>query len=104
MTGDLAFYAACLGKLNASGIWCSWCNLSFKEWEKKGHERGDNWTLTKMNDIRERIYNKELRNTASNRKGIQKLTLFGCIDIISYIYPILHSEIGIGNFILNSFF
>jgi len=31
VTGDLAFYAACLGKLNASGIWCSWCNLSFKE-------------------------------------------------------------------------
>ena len=104
ITGDLAFYAACLGKVNGSGHWCSWCQLSFKEWETKGHDFGDVWTLQKMGELREKLYNKEIRNIASNRKGCTDTELFDCIEIWLYIYPILHSEIGLGNYVLNSFF
>ena len=45
VTGDLAFYAAALGKVNMSGFWCTWCKLCFAEWEKINHEAGICWTI-----------------------------------------------------------
>lgn len=55
VTGDLAFYATVLGKINMSGFWCTWCNLRVAEWEKLDHERGTCWTLKEI-DNRRRNY------------------------------------------------
>ena len=34
ISGDLAFFATVVGKVNRSGCWCHWCNLSPFEWGK----------------------------------------------------------------------
>ena len=48
MTGDLAYYAAVLGKPNMAGQWCTWCDLSKKEWIDVEHQKGNLWTLSLM--------------------------------------------------------
>jgi hypothetical protein len=40
MTGDLAYYVCALGKINMSGIWCTWCKLSSDQWSEMNHVRG----------------------------------------------------------------
>ena len=30
ISGDLVFFATVIGKVNMSGCWCHWCNLSTK--------------------------------------------------------------------------
>ena len=32
ISGDLVFFATVIGKVNRSGCWCHWCNLSLFEW------------------------------------------------------------------------
>ena len=103
ITGDLAFYAAVLGKVNMSGKWCTWCKLHPSEWEQEGHEHGEQWTLEEMRDILEQLNCGILQDTPRNRKGIVQLQLFDCIPLKQYILPVLHSEIGLGNGMLNSF-
>jgi hypothetical protein len=102
-TGDLAWYAAALGKVNMSGNWCCWCKLAASEWQDDRHEPGEAWSLLSMNELREQLNRKEIKDTPMNRKGIVMVELFDCVDVFEYIYPILHSEIGLGNYILNSF-
>ena len=104
VTGDLAWYAAALGKVNMSSNWCTWCNGSGNEWIDEGHTKGELWTLDKMRDLREKILTNEIEATAQNRKGVVDVELLPSISIQQYIYPILHAEIGLGNYILNSFF
>jgi hypothetical protein len=41
VTGDLAYFAAILGKVNMAGDWCTWCGLSAKEWSPTDHEKGE---------------------------------------------------------------
>ena len=36
---DLAFFATVVDKVNMSGCWCHWCNLSAKEWSDKSHTK-----------------------------------------------------------------
>ena len=36
--------------------------------------------------------------------GVVDIELLDAVDISQYIYPILHAEIGLGNYFLNSFF
>jgi hypothetical protein len=102
--GDLEFYATMLGKCHSSGHWCTWCNLSQKEWRQHDHNRGQPWTLSNMRHLRDNILSNEIKDTSNNRKGINNSMLLNCIEPTNYIYPILHSEIGIGNKILCSFF
>ena len=45
ISGDLAFFATSVGKVNMSGCWCHWCNLSAKEWSDKTHTKGMLWTI-----------------------------------------------------------
>ena len=86
-----------------SGSWCVWCKLSANEWKPFEHGIGDAWTIREMNELREQLNTKEVRDTSHNRKGIVEIELFECVDVVQYIYPILHSEIGLGNYILNAF-
>ena len=104
VTGDLAWYAAVLGKVNMASNWCTWCKLSGNDWKEKNHRKGEHWNIEVMREWREKLRTKELENTASNRKGVVDVELLDAIDVNKYIYPILHSEIGLGNYILNSFF
>ena len=101
MTGDLAFYAAVVGKPNMSGNWCHWCQLSPKEWQAKDHDKGECWTLTKMSTLREQLYTNEVKDEPNNRKGVRDIVLMDSIDIHQYVFPILHAEIGLGNYLLN---
>ena len=36
MTGDLAFYSLCLGKVNMESKWCTWCDLVCKPFSTSG--------------------------------------------------------------------
>ena len=45
MCGDLAFFAAVLGKVNMSGKWCVWCQLGPSEWSMPNHVPGDGCTI-----------------------------------------------------------
>ena len=45
ISGDLAFFATVVGKVNMSGRWCYWCNLSAKEWSDKSYIKGMLWTI-----------------------------------------------------------
>ena len=104
VTGDLAFYASLLGKVNMSGNWCIWCKLSHNEWSSPNHKDGDAWTNDAMDNVRKRIENGDIEDNPSNRKGCVSVPLFNNIGIENYIFPVLHCEIGLGNYLLNSFF
>ena len=45
ISGDLAYFATIVGKVNMSGCWCHWCNLSPLEWSNKSHTKGMLWTV-----------------------------------------------------------
>ena len=103
VTGDLAFYASATGKVNMSGNWCHWCQLSKSTWSDLNHVRGEKWTLEKMNEVRERMVNGDLPDTSENRKGVVDVELLSTVEVEDYVFPILHCEIGLGNYMLNSF-
>ena len=46
--GDLEFFATIVGKVNRSGCWCHWCNLSSFEWDDIHYEKGTLWTIDLM--------------------------------------------------------
>ena len=104
ITGDLAFYAAVLGKVNMAGKWCTWCDLRPAEWIINDHPVGVSWTLEKMKQVRDDIGDGELRNTAKTKKGCVNEPLIDCVEPISYIPPILHIMLGLGNKVLDDFF
>jgi hypothetical protein len=41
VTGDLAYFAVILGKVNMVGGWCTWCGLLPKEWSPTDHDKGE---------------------------------------------------------------
>ena len=66
ISGDLAFFATVVGKVNRSGCWCHWCNLSPFEWENIHHEKGTLWTI----DLMKKCLHDQLNNnmTANEKK------------------------------------
>jgi hypothetical protein len=103
VTGDLAYFAAILGKVNMAGGWCTWCGLSPREWSPTEHDKGQLWTLEAMAEVRTSIRVGITADTSANRQGCVDVPLRTCVPINSYILPILHTEIGIGNRLLKSF-
>ena len=104
VTGDLAFYAAALGKINMSGFWCTWCNLCVSEWEKLDHSPGTCWTIDDIAQCRKDYQIGTVPKTAYNRKGCVDTPLIDCVDINSYVFPVLHVMIGLGNKLISDFF
>jgi hypothetical protein len=51
VTGDLAYFAAILGKVNMAGDWCTCCGLSAKKWSPTDHDKGKLWTLEAMAEV-----------------------------------------------------
>ena len=58
ISGDLALFATVVGKVNRSGCWCHWCNLSPFEWENIHHEKGTLWTI----DLMKKCLHDQLNN------------------------------------------
>ena len=57
-----------------------------------------------MRDLREKLLTDEVNVKSQNRKGVVDVELLPTEEIQPYIYPILYAEIGLDNYILNSFF
>jgi hypothetical protein len=101
VTGDLAYFAAILGKVNMAADWCTWCGLSAKEWSPTDHDKGELWTLeAAMTEVRLSISLGATNGTSAYRRGCVDVPLQTCVPIKAYIIPILHTEIGIGNRLL----
>jgi hypothetical protein len=103
VTGDLAYFAVILGKVNMAGGWCTWCGLSPKEWSPPDHDKGELWTLVAMAEVRMSISLGVTLDTLANCRGCVNVPLRMCMPINAYIIPILHTEIGIGNRLLKLF-
>ncbi len=86
-----------------AGGWCTWCGWSPKEWSPTDHDKGQLWTLEAMAEVRASIALGVTVDTSANRQGCVDEPLRTCVPINSYIIPILHTEIGIGNRLLKSF-
>jgi hypothetical protein len=67
VTGDLAYFAAILGKVNMAGDWCTWCRLSAKEWSPTDHDKGELWTLEAMAEVRLSISLGATKDTSADR-------------------------------------
>jgi hypothetical protein len=104
VTGDLAYLAAILGKVSMSGGWCTWCRLSPAQWGEIGHEKGDVWTLENMLTTRDDITAGRIENTPANRKGCVADPLLTCVYVRRYIIPLLHTQIGVGNRLIDSYY
>ena len=40
ISGDSAYFATVVGKVNMLGCWFHWCDLSAKKWSDKSHIKG----------------------------------------------------------------
>jgi hypothetical protein len=67
VTGDLAYFAAILGKVNMADDWCTWCGLSAKEWSPTDHDKGELWTLEAMAEVRLSISSGATNGTSADR-------------------------------------
>jgi hypothetical protein len=86
-----------------AGDWCTWCGLSAKEWSPADHDKGELWTLEAMAAVCESISLGVTNDTLAGHQEFVDEPLRSCIPITSYILPVLHTEIGIGNRLLKSF-
>lgn len=96
MSGDLGFYALCLGKDGASGAWCYLCDLAKKLWQECGHSHGNLWTLDGISAVLSDLGDEE-RN-----KGVVMKPLLTVIDVDQFMIPFLHALLGVGNDVLKS--
>jgi len=103
IAGDLAFFAVILGKENMSGSWCNWCKLSPKGWSKFGHEKGELWSIEKINNICDSVENGTLAETTANLKGCTMRPLIDAVAVETFILSILHILIGMGNVLIESY-
>ena len=95
MIGDLKFLSMMLGKENFDGGHCYLCNLYIDEWQKVDHEPGQCWTLEKLKQQAAKFNTL----TGRARMGVRESPYFD-IPVSRYIWPILHTLIGVRNAIL----
>ena len=96
MIGDLKFLSTILGKENFDGQWCYLCKLFYSEWQK-GDVCGIPWTLKDLIAQSE----KSKHCDGKERMGVREIPFFD-IPVMRYIWPILHTLIGIGNAIMKN--
>lgn len=94
--GDLKFLSMMLGKENFDTGHCFQCQLYIDQWQHKIHNRGECWTINKINE-QARMSDKL---TGIARKGVREEAYFD-VPVERYIWPILHILIGVGNAILD---
>lgn len=98
MVGDLKFYSQMLGKEGFDSWWCYHCNLGLSEWQGFPGSEGTPWTLESLKIQADK--NKRDKLTGSNRMGVREEYPYFDIPVENYIFPILHTLIGVGNNIL----
>ena len=103
ITGDLSFYSTMLGKDHVSGSWCWLYTLEKTAQGVEGHECGTPWTLELMENTREDIDSKKVKDTSQNRKGCCTKPIFDVIPVIYYVAPVLHLMLGLGNRLFEAF-
>ncbi len=83
VTGNLAYFAAILGKVNMAGNWCTWCGLLAKEWSPTDHDKGKLWTLEAMAEVQLYISLGITKATSANHQGCVDVPLQTCVPITS---------------------
>jgi len=101
LTGDIEFYAMCLGKENSDTKWCWHCTLAWAEWQKEQNESGDHWTIEKIKEHAGTLSS----SSAPRVKGAcdPDAPLLKLIAPDRHICPLLHAPMGIGNDMLKLF-
>jgi len=98
MIGDLKYYSQMLGKEDFDSSWCCHCQLKYAEWQGLNDAVGAPWTLDLLRA--QHVANERPpKATGVAMKGVREIPLFD-IPVENYIWPILHTLIGIGNNIL----
>jgi hypothetical protein len=100
MSGDLAFFATALGKVNSSASWCIWCDLPRKLWEEGNHASGSMWTIQRLKNVLAGLLDGTVEDAPTFRRGITQDPLFDSVDLTNYILSLLHIKIGVGNQLL----
>jgi hypothetical protein len=96
ITGDLALYAALLGKPNFAALWCTWCDAR-KSWfgVKDMLEGTVKWTCEKLCEAKS-IFDQQTARSNKNYKGVLSDQLLD-IEPEDFIFPVLHVQMGIIN-------
>lgn len=102
LTGDLAFYAMVLGKENSDTYHCPYCLLSKAEWQSPDHEKGELWTIQKLQDMVKKAKQFTKASDRPKAKGVKEDPHWPSIDPENYIIPILHLSIGLGNYVIKA--
>ena len=90
--GDLQYVAYAFGKIGMDGLWCSWCNLTPKQWSTIFHNEGICWTIDGFKDMLQKIQRDRLKG--ADRMGVVSEPLFDAIPVRRWIIPILHIMMG----------
>ena len=98
MVGDLKFFSQMLGKEDFDSAWCCICRLKYAELQGLSNVKGELWTL---DAIKKKHDDNECppKTKGAAMMGVREYPYFD-IPVENYIWPILHTLIGIGNNIL----
>jgi hypothetical protein len=66
------------------------------------HVKGRPWTNHELSKVLQD--NQSRSRSTQEKKGVVRPRLLRAIEPSNYIVPVLHLEIGLGNYFLNSFF
>jgi hypothetical protein len=96
ITGDLAFYAAVLGKADSSGSWCTWCDAK-KSWFGMEDLLQDaaKWTCEMLRIAKSRFDARTARRNR-NYNGVSADQLLD-VEPGDFIFPVLHVQMGLVN-------
>ena len=97
MVGDLKFMSMMLGKEDFDSYWCYVCSLCHAVWQDEGHADGFEWSLEKLKEQEAKV--KEGNLEGRPRLGVRENPYFD-IPVSQFVWPLLHTLIGIGNNIL----
>jgi len=100
MIEDLKFLSMMLGKENSDRNWCYLCQLYIDDWKRldQYHLKGREWTLGLLKQ--QALNCKEHKLDGKDGIGVREKPYFD-IPVKMYIWPILHTLVGVGNAILD---
>ena len=112
MTGDIAFYSYCLGKVNMAGSWCWLCRLARSQWQAPEKDREDAaeedaalWTISWLRRHGKLIEDGVISsNDARVKRGVTGQPAIDALETMQFIVPPLHIELGLINHALKKGF